>query len=75
MSFYFLSLRFRYLLPVLRDNKVRGGIRGNGSKDGNGRYETSGNLRDGRREDGQQRIIAAERQRARQDQCRERGRR
>ena len=26
-------LRFRYLLPVLQDNKVRGGIRRNGSKD------------------------------------------
>ena len=26
-------LRFRHLLPVFQDNKVRGGIRGNGSKD------------------------------------------
>ena len=26
-------LRFRHLLPVFQDNKARGGIRGNGSKD------------------------------------------
>ena len=26
-------LRFRYLLPVFRDSKAQGGIRGNGSKD------------------------------------------
>lgn len=40
-----------------------------------GRGAAEGNSRDGRREDEQQRIIAAERQRAQQDQRRERGRR
>lgn len=40
-----------------------------------GRGAAEGNLRDGRRGDEQQRILAAERQRAQQDQRRERGRR
>ena len=43
--------------------------------DGDGRYGDDGNQREGRREDERQRILAAERQRAQQDQRRERGRR
>lgn len=43
--------------------------------DGEGRDEAGGNPRNGRREDERQHIIAAERQRAQQDQRRERGRR
>ena len=43
--------------------------------DDGGRGAAEGSLRDGRRGDEQQRILAAERQRAQQDQRRERGRR
>ena len=43
--------------------------------DDRGRGAAEGSSRDGRREDEQQRILAAERQRAQQDQRRERGRR
>lgn len=43
--------------------------------DGDGRGAAEGNSRDGRREDERQRILAAERQWAQQDQRRERGRR
>ena len=43
--------------------------------DGGGRYGDDGNPREGRREDEQQRILAAERQQAQQDQRKERSRR
>ena len=43
--------------------------------DGEGRDDASGNSRQCHRADEQQRILAAERQRAQQDQRRERGRR
>ena len=44
-------------------------------EDDRGRGAAEGNSRDGRREDEQQRILAAERQRAQQEHRRERGRR